>query len=239
MKCPRCGRELYPGATSCVCGRSARKELEQAESEARDKAVKKKKIPGWLIAVLSLLSALILALVLYLAFTQYGELLSNDARIASVELTLPAKLVDAAGLKTEEELEKHAKASGFLSERLNDDGSLTVRMSKNKYNELVRNAKRGIDEGLKTITDSGSYPGILSIRPNESYTVYRIDYDGDEVNLLDSSVVIALYTYGEMMNWLNGTPERDVRVQFFSHDTGKLLQEGSSKSSALYGQRED
>ena len=79
--------------------------------------------------------------------TQATDTLKVEENLLSVELTIPASLVgdDAATLDEE------AKAAGVSEITQNEDGSVTMKMSKIAHQKMLDEFKGSIDESLTEI----------------------------------------------------------------------------------------
>ena len=86
--------------------------------------------------------------------------LKAEKNLLSVEVTLPASLVG----DSEATLDEEAKAAGVKDITKNEDGSVTMKMTKKAHKALLEEIKTGIDEGLKEILeDKENYPSFDSI----------------------------------------------------------------------------
>ena len=115
--------------------------------------------------------------------------------VTNVKVTLPASLFEYADTEvTQEELDKAAFENGFISATLNEDGSVTYVMSKDKYNAYVAELTMSIDKGLEELCNTENST-IVDIKHNADFTDYTITLDADEVGFTESFVSLAIVLY--------------------------------------------
>lgn len=68
-----------------------------------------------------------------------------EQKLLSVEITVPA---DFVGETTQADLDANVSAGKFLSAKLNDDGSVTYKMTKGQHKEAMEGIKESIVEAL-------------------------------------------------------------------------------------------
>lgn len=145
----------------------------------------------------------------------------------TIELTVPADFIGEE--TTQEELDAEvAKADGFISAKLNSDGSATYVMTEERHNDLMKELGQNIDTELANMADSSDYPNIVSVSASNDYTAFTVTLSTDTVGLQESIMVMAFYMYGGMYNAFNGTPADNVSVQFVNQ-SGTVLESANSR----------
>lgn len=145
----------------------------------------------------------------------------------TIELTVPAEFLDEG--TTQEELDEEvAKADGFISAKLNADGSATYVMTEERHNDLMKELGQNIDTELANMVDSSDYPNVVSVSASNDYTAFTVTLSTDTVGLQESIMVMAFYLYGGMYNAFNGTPVDNVSVQFVNQ-SGNVLESANSR----------
>lgn len=153
--------------------------------------------------------------------------LKAEKNLLSVEVTLPASLVG----DSEATLDEEAKAAGVKDIIKNEDGSVTMKMTKKAHKALLEEIKTGIDEGLKEILeDKENYPSFDSITYNDDVTQFDVKVDAASYDGLQSFVALAFYIEGNMYQTLNAVPEAELKtiVNFINKDTGEIIESGDS-----------
>ena len=82
--------------------------------------------------------------------------------LLSVEVTIPADFFSMTSetARTQEEIEADLRASGYSAEvTVNDDGSVTYRMSRGEYSRFLDETKASVEESIQEII--GEEPGIF------------------------------------------------------------------------------
>jgi hypothetical protein len=97
-----------------------------------------------------------------------------DESLLTVEITVPASFLSMGGEEfTQAKVDEAVATEGYLSGKLNKDGSVVYTMSKLKHNELIQEAKDGFDESIKeSLVD---YPNVTAVTRNEDFTEIRIE----------------------------------------------------------------
>ena len=143
--------------------------------------------------------------------------------IAYVYLTLPADLV---GEITQEDIDAKAGET-YQSGKLNDDGSVTYKMTRKQHQKMMDELKESIEEACNEMLNEVDTFGITAIDHNDDYTTFKVTVNSDTVGLITSFSVLAFYTYGGMYGILSGKNPDNISVEFYSPD-GTLIQTGNS-----------
>lgn len=149
-----------------------------------------------------------------------------------IELTLPASFFDEEGMT---ELNEEAKANGVKEVTVNDDGSVTYKMTKSAHEELLGEIKKGIDETItEMLDDKENYGSFTEITYNDDVTEFKIMVDPATYGGLEFFAALELYVAGNMYQGMNLVPEEEINtaVQFVNKDTNEVIESGDSKSMA-------
>lgn len=115
--------------------------------------------------------------------------------VTNVKVTLPASLFEYVDEEiSQDDLDKAAFENGFISATLNEDGSVTYVMSKDKYNAYVAELAMSIDKGLEELCNTENST-IVDIKHNADFTDYTITLDADVVGFTESFVSLAIVLY--------------------------------------------
>lgn len=158
-----------------------------------------------------------------------GEELKAEKNLLNVEVTLPASLVKDG----EAELDEEAKEAGVKEITKNEDGSITMKMTKEAHKELLGSIKESVDESNEEIiADKENYPSIESITYNDDLTEFTVDVDGASFNGIESFIAIAFYMEGNIYQALNAVPEDEINttVNFVDKDSGEVINSADSSS---------
>ena len=152
-----------------------------------------------------------------------------DKGLFNVTLNIPA---DFIGETTQEELDKTVKEKGFKSATLNPDGSVTYVINKKQHEEMLKDVRKSIDEGLAEMANSEDYPTITNVTANDDYKSFKITTKSaskDDIGLNESFSVLALYMYGGMYGVFSGERVDNVHVDFVNEASGEVISSADSK----------
>lgn len=154
--------------------------------------------------------------------------LSAEKNLLSVEVTIPASLLDGS---ESTELTDEAKSHGIKDITQNEDGSITMKMTKDAHQELLDSVKASIDETINSLlADKENCPSFDSITYNDNVTVFDVNVDPATYGGLQAFSAFALYLSGNMYQALNAVPENELKtvVNFVNKDTGEVIESGDS-----------
>lgn len=155
--------------------------------------------------------------------------LKADKNLLSVEVTLPASLVGDDDVTLDEE----AKAAGVKEITKNEDGSVTMKMTKSAHKELLAEIKTSIDESIEEIlADKENYSSFESITYNDDVTEFTVNVDASTYGGFQSFAALAFYIEGNNYQALNAVPEDQLKtiVNFVNKDTGEVIESGDSSA---------
>lgn len=141
----------------------------------------------------------------------------KDAGGAYTLVTMPAEFSEGA---TQEILDSSAGVT-YTSAKLNDDGSVTYRLTKKQHGDMLLGMKQMVDEGLQALIGSDEY-AFTKIEHNSDYTEYDVSISTEEIGMNESFMTIVFYMYSGLYNVFTGHSTDNVAVHF--HDpSGKLI----------------
>lgn len=143
--------------------------------------------------------------------------------ILTVSVTMPAEFVGDD--TTQETLDRNAGES-YVSAKLNEDGSVTYKLTKAQYHTMLDGMTAGMEEGLQSMIDDDTY-SISAIEHNGDYTQFDVTLDSGELGTYDSIMVIAFYAYGGLYGVFTGKTPASVVVNFYGPD-GTLIKTANS-----------
>ena len=182
--------------------------------------------------------ALFLALALVLSLSACGgEKHSNESGEVEVEkelfdvvITLPADLMEGT---TQEELDESVAEGMYHAAALNEDGSVTIEMSKRQHRKYMQEMAADLEKSLQEMVGSEDYPSFTEVKAENDYTHFTVTTTSQELNLQESFSVLGFYIMGGMYAIFNGVSEPVITVDFVNADSGEII---SSSSSADMGE---
>lgn len=141
--------------------------------------------------------------------------------IFSVEITLPAALFEGEDIN---EVVAKAKENGISEVTVNNDGSITYRMSKSKHNELMREIKDGLLEYIEEIKSSEDYISIKDITHNKTFSELTLVVDQEKFeNSFDGFAALGLGITSLYYQLFNGVSPYKVTIFFKNAETGEIF----------------
>lgn len=138
-----------------------------------------------------------------------------DKEIFDVTITIPASWYEETDEEiTQSKLDEQYKDSGFKSVTLNDDGSVTMVMSKSQHKELMEELKKSIDESITELVNDENC-SYTEVKYNNNLSVFDVTLSTNEANFYDSMACLTLYFSGAMYNIFNGTETKDILINLY------------------------
>lgn len=148
---------------------------------------------------------------------------TTENGIFYVTITIPADMVGEG--TTQESLDAETNKN-FTSAKLNDDGSITYKMTKKQHKAMMDEFTKGIDEGLQELVDSADY-AFTKITHNANYTSFDAYLSTSQVGFTESFMVLGFYMYGGIYSLFSGENVDNISVNFYGTD-GNLISTANS-----------
>ena len=95
-------------------------------------------------------------------------------------------------LSDDDELRASFEENGCTDITKNEDGTWTVTMSGDRYEEYVAELREGMQKTFDKLTDSEDWPNIASVESDEDYSEVTITLKTDEETLTDVFAPVAV-----------------------------------------------
>ncbi|NLL63252.1 MAG: hypothetical protein GX241_03275 [Ruminococcaceae bacterium] len=157
------------------------------------------------------------------------ESTSIEKEDPNVTITVPDSFFEDQNI--EEIVAKTSEEEGFISATINEDGSVTFVMTKEKYQEQLQKYKESVDEGIDSITKGKDAPGTFSkIEYKEDYTEFTI-YTTDKYTKDDPMLLTKIFQVGLHGQIINGKDKDkiNVKIMIIKESTGDVLLETTYK----------
>jgi len=105
-----------------------------------------------------------------------NEGVSVDSSLFNVEISFPASWFSDEDMSTFD-TDAYVKKNDFKKAIINEDGSITVTMSKSRHKEVLEEYADTITTTFAEMIDSEDYPYITGITPNSDYSLVYVDVD--------------------------------------------------------------
>lgn len=158
-----------------------------------------------------------------------GEGTSSEAGKVKETVTLVIPTVYEK-VTTQEEAEKIRTENGYESAVLNEDGSLTIVMSRSQHDEMLDQFRKSVDEGIKEIIQAVEDSTIEKIEYNDDYSVFTVTVSGEELGLSERQAADELVMYGTLYHVYTGNDAERIQVDYVSSGTGEVIETADSGS---------
>lgn len=138
--------------------------------------------------------------------------------ILTVSITVPADLV---GETTQESLDA-SKGENYLSAVLNEDGSVTYKMTKAQHRAMLESIAVSIDDSIQTMIDDNETYTITSVEHNDTFTEYDVTLEGTEIGFGDMFTSYTFFIAGHLYGIFSGHADEKMVVNFYDPD-GNLI----------------
>lgn len=142
------------------------------------------------------LTSIILSLLLILSFTGCAQSGANstagnnngattestaakidtDEKLLTVDITLPASMFEGQDMSAFD-ADAYADEQGFLSAKVNEDGSITVTMTKAKHTEMLDEMATSLDTTFAEFVNGEDTAYIKEITHNDDFTTVTMKVD--------------------------------------------------------------
>lgn len=126
---------------------------------------------------------------------------------------------------TQEEIDAGA-GERYTSGTLNEDGSVTYKMTKKQHKAMLDAFRESFDQAFAEMADSPDY-AISEITHNDDFTSFDVKLSTDELGMTESFLVMAFYMYGGMYSLFSGKEGENITVNYYSA-SGELIQTANS-----------
>ena len=152
-----------------------------------------------------------------------GDTVEVEKGLFDVTVTLPAAMIEADDI---EATIAEAKEMGVKEVVVNDDGSLTYKMSKSTHGKMMRELREGFDEAAAEIINGEDFVSIKEIKSNKDLTAITLIVEKEAYeNSLDGFASFGLALIAMYYQLFDGVQEGDISVTINIEDfnTGEVF----------------
>lgn len=162
-----------------------------------------------------------------------------DKGLLNVTITLDKDFVESIAGESPEEYVESIKDQDYFSKastKLNDDGSVSITMSRSDYNKMLEEMAAGLKENLQEIVDDNeNYPNITAIDTNADFTEFKVTCSTQNINLSESFMVLGFYMLGCMYQMFTEDPVYSIHIVY--QDTeGNIISDDTYDESTFSGE---
>jgi hypothetical protein len=144
-----------------------------------------------------------------------------------VTITLPEGFVGED--VTQESIDANA-GDTYTSGKVNEDGSVTYKMTKKQHKAMLDHITEEIEESLQELVSGGEY-AFTNIDHNKDFTTFDVTLSTDEVGLQESFMTLGFYLYGGLYGAFTGIEAENITVNYYGPN-GDLISTANSADAA-------
>ncbi|MBP3879844.1 MAG: hypothetical protein J6D46_05960, partial [Lachnospiraceae bacterium] len=133
-------------------------------------------------------------------------------------------------VKTQEEADRIREKNGYKSVTLEENGSLTIVMTKSQHDELIRDFRTSVDKGISEIIGAGGGSSIEKIEYNEDYSIFTVTVTEEEIGVIERQAADELIMYGALYHVYTGNDADRIRVDYVNAQSGEVIETADSGS---------
>ncbi len=141
-----------------------------------------------------------------------------------VTITVPAGL--AGGEVSQESLDANAGET-YASAVLNEDGSVTYKMTKKQHKAMLDGLTESIDSVHKALVENYDY-AFTSIEHNEDLTLFEVHLSTEEVGMTEGLMVYGFFLYAGMYHVFTGKDNPNIVVNYYDPAGKQILSVNSA-----------
>lgn len=145
-----------------------------------------------------------------------------DENIITVDITLPATFFEGKDMSNFD-TDAYAQEQGFNKAVLNDDGSVTVTMTKAKHRVMLEEITNQYNTSFAEMVESENTPYIKSIAHSENFDTITVDVDRAAFEAATFEMTPFILGFGGMMYQVFSGDELHVEVTIKDADTGDTI----------------
>ena len=133
-------------------------------------------------------------------------------------------------VKTQKEADRIREKNGYKSVALEENGSLTIVMTKSQHDELIRDFRTSVDKGISEIIGAGGGSSIEKIEYNEDYSIFTVTVTEEEIGVIERQAADELIMYGALYHVYTGNDADRIRVDYVNAKSGEIIETADSGS---------
>jgi len=145
-----------------------------------------------------------------------------DENLMTVDITLPAYFFEDKDMSAFN-AEKYAQEQGFKKAVLNEDGSVTVTMTKANHKKMLKELTNEYDTSFAEMVESDNTPYIKSIKHSDNFNSITVEVDRAAYEAAAFDLTQLTLGLTGMMYQLFSGDEKHVEVSMKDVDTGYVI----------------
>lgn len=159
---------------------------------------------------------------------------ANEEEIVSLFITPEEKERIELLIETPEDAQQYAIDNEFTSCMLEEDGSVSITMTKARHEELMETLRDAISLTSKDKVGSEYYPNIVNVEFNDDFTEFTVTTKSETVEVDEYISALDFFYYGWYYNTFNGTPAENIHVDYINEASGEVIESADSMNMEQY-----
>lgn len=148
-----------------------------------------------------------------------------DENLLTIDITLPASFFEDEDMSTFDP-DSYAEEQGFKKAALNENGSVTVTMTKAKHKELMSEMNKSAEDSYAALIQAEDTPYITDIKHSDSYDTVDIIVDSqgyEDAGLAAAFIPLTVYFPAAFYQMFAGD-EQYCEISIVDAETGDTLE---------------
>ena len=145
-----------------------------------------------------------------------------DENLTTVDITLPATFFEGKDMSTFDP-DAYAQEEGYKKAVLNEDGSVTVTMTKAKHKELLKELTSEYETAFAAMVESESTPYIKSIKHSDNFDTFTVEVERAAYDAAAFELTPFTLGFSGMMYQVFSGDEMHVEVTIKDVATGDVI----------------
>lgn len=160
------------------------------------------------------------------------ETVTVDEKLFDVTITLPSSFFESFEMTAEDYVNSMNEDNQkfFKEVKVNDDGSVSITMTRAQYNEFMGEMEKSIEGSLKEMIDGGDF-AFTSVDHDKKFEIFTVTLSTNEIGFAESFSVMGFALLGGIYQLFDGNQNPNVKVKFVGAD-GTELQTWDSSDMA-------
>lgn len=152
-------------------------------------------------------------------------LVETQNSLAYTYVTMPAEFFDGM---TQASLDSMA-GEMYISAKLNDDGSVTYKVTKDQHKFMLDTITEMIDGAVEQMLASDDY-AYTKIEHNADYTCFDVSLSTEELGMMEGFMTMAFYMYGGLYGRFTGHPAEVITINYYGPSGNMITTADSSEA---------
>lgn len=158
--------------------------------------------------------------------SQSNDEVDVDEGLLMVTINIPNSFFEFCNT-TAEDYVNNAKSDPTMKQAFNDvvlnnDGSVSLTMTKNNYDEFMIKFAESINNSIQDLKTDESYSNFKEIKTNDDFTEFDIILENGQLSITESFSYITFFMYGKLYQMFKEDPNNKIKVSFYDAENNLI-----------------